>query len=153
MYVKRVALVLISMLVILILLTGCGNNGNVYIGKWIKSDPNPANNFVEIKKNGDSFILTYTQNMPSIGTLNVATNQYPATLKDKNILSIQSGFGPLDISYVKDDNTILFDGAKWNKMTPEMEQKYNQSQEKIKAEIEKNAPKKNPLKDRDRGLL
>ena len=147
---KRVTLVLILSIVMLILLAGCGNNGNVYIGKWLRSDPNPTNNFVEIKKNGDSFILIYTENGPSFGTLNVTNRQYPASLNDKNILTIQSGFGPLDISYIKDGNTILFDGSKYKKMTPEMEQEYNKNQEKRKAEIEKNAPKK---KAPERGFL
>ncbi|MBP2657899.1 MAG: hypothetical protein H6Q69_931 [Firmicutes bacterium] len=150
---KRVVLVLILVFVTTVLVAGCGSNGDIYVGKWIRSDPNPTNYFLEIKKNDDSFILTTTENAPALLTMNVVTMQYPAILKkDNNILTVQTGFGSLDISYVKDDNAILFDGKKFKKMTPELEQEYNKKQEQIKAELEKNAP--NPKKKNvERGLL
>ncbi len=106
---KRLLLFFILVVSFSAFLVGCGKeSGSEYIGKWVNSKM--ASETLEIKRNGDNFIVTQT--MPDFfgGT---KTSDYPAVFKD-DVLTINAGLGPITMSYVKDDDTLVVGGNKFN---------------------------------------
>lgn len=84
-------------LIAVAILAGCVESGGDYVGKWInvKSEKRILN----IKENGDSFIIEETAPSPMTGEPH--TKNIPATLKD-GMLEVK-GFG--SVNYVIDKTT------------------------------------------------
>lgn len=80
---------LLSVVALLALLVGCGNQeGSEFTGKWVnvKSDART----IAIERNGDSFMIRETA--PSFVDGKIQTKNIPATFKD-GALQVQTGFG------------------------------------------------------------
>lgn len=106
---KRFLLFFILVVSFSAFLVGCGKeSGSEYVGKWVNSKM--ASETLEIKRNGDNFIVTRT--MPDFfgGT---KISDFPAVFKD-GVLTINAGLGPITMSYVKDDDTLVMGGSKFN---------------------------------------
>jgi len=111
---KRIVSILFLICLIGVFAIGCGNTmGNEFIGKWVNNDRSSETS--EIKRNGESFIVTQTA--PTfIGKVanngEKKTREYPATFKDA-VLTVNTGSEPITISYVKDGDYLLVGGHKF----------------------------------------
>ena len=111
---RRIVAMLFLTVLMGVFAAGCGNiTGSEFIGKWVNNDR--AAETVEIKRNGESFIVT--QSTPTIIAKIVnngekITREYPAILKDA-VLTVNTGSETSTISYVKDGDYLLFGGHKF----------------------------------------
>lgn len=108
---------ILTMLVILIsvFFVGCGQSGSEYLGKWVNIKS--ADYKLEIKKNGDNFIVAQT--IPNFFSRSAddkeLTHEYPAILKD-GVLTINADFGQVTVAHVKEDDTILLKEGKYKRV-------------------------------------
>ena len=111
---RRSITILILVVFMGFIAAGCGNiTGNQFIGKWVNSER--AAESVEIKRNGDSFIVTQTT--PTMIAKIIDNNEkiikeYPATLKD-GVLIVNTGSGQSTVTYVKDGDSLLFENHRF----------------------------------------
>lgn len=86
-----------------VLLAGCSEKGNEYIGKWENNEHGHREMVVE--RNGDLFFInTVEPSMFKKGE--TETRKLPASYKDGQ-LQVQNGFGAVVIAYQKDKDALL----------------------------------------------
>lgn len=109
---KRFTLFFILLLSLSILLVGCGKSGGEFIGKW--DSGNQYATKVEIKPNGDNFILALT--FPNFWGVPEGDKprEFPAVIKD-NILAATVDGNAVTATYVKDDDSLLLNGTKYKR--------------------------------------
>ena len=111
------ALVLVLCLILVIMLGGCGGSGSKwkpYLGKW--TNETMATRQMEIKANGDNFIMTYYQNN-FIGP-GIKTTDY--ILKPSGEVLAVAIMG-IEVPMIHDQktDTLSFDGQKFRRQTPD----------------------------------
>ena len=110
-------IVLVLCLVLIVALAGCGGSGSKwkpYLGKW--TNETMATRQMEIKANGDNFIMTYYQNN-FIGP-EIKTTDY--ILKPSGEVLAVTAMG-IEMPMIHDPkaDTLSFDGQKWRRQTAE----------------------------------
>ena len=111
------ASVLVLCLILVVALAGCGGSGSKwkpYLGKW--TNETMATRQMEIKANGDNFIMTYYQNN-FIGP-GIKTTDY--ILKPSGEVLAVTAMG-IEMPMIHDSktDTLSFDGQKWRRQTAE----------------------------------
>lgn len=111
---RRISILLILTVFVSVFLFGCGKApGEEYVGKWEKLNDTPPAVQIEIKRNGETFILARTAKSLWDGKLE--TKEFPAVFKD-NILNINVGIATVTASFVKEDGTLLLEGQKYKRI-------------------------------------
>jgi len=111
---RRIVAMLFLTVLMVVFAAGCSNiTGGEFIGKWVNTTR--AAEIVEIKRNGESFIVT--QSTPTIIAKIVNNDEkiiseYTAILKD-GVLNVNTGSEANTISYVKDGDYLLFERHKF----------------------------------------
>ena len=110
-------IVLVLCLVLIVALAGCGGSGSKwkpYLGKW--TNETMATRQMEIKANGENFIMTYYQNN-FIGP-GIKTTDY--ILKPTGEVLAVAVMG-IEMPMIHDPktDTLSFDGHKWRRQTAE----------------------------------
>lgn len=111
---KRIVATFFLIILMGVLTAGCGNiAGGEFVGKWVINES--AAEKVEIKRNGESFVVVHTT--PTfigkvINSGESKTKEYPAVLKD-GVLTINTGAESSVVSYVKEGEYLLFNGHKF----------------------------------------
>ena len=108
------ALVLVLCLILVVALAGCGSKWKPWLGKW--TNETMVTRQMEIKANGDNFIMTYYQNN-FIGP-GIKTTDY--ILKPSGEVLAVTALGiEMPIIHDPKTDTLSFDGHKWRRQTAE----------------------------------
>ncbi|GAB7081895.1 hypothetical protein [Megalodesulfovibrio paquesii] len=98
----------IILVLCLILMSGCSKDklaagkGSEFIGTWHSKAYS-----IEIKRNGDSFILVMFRGKEQ-------PKEFPATLSG-DVLHVSNGVGTVQFSHVKADDTLLTNGKSFTR--------------------------------------
>lgn len=123
-------LCIMSLLLLTMVLAGCSNEGDKYIGKWtgLSNPNNPLSDLrqVTIEKNGENNFIVNDR----IGSYNAYgkkcewkenTSTDIATLKDGKLV-----IGGTSFTYIKKDNTLLYNGnGKYSLKRDDNDSEYN----------------------------
>lgn len=111
---RRIVAMLFSAVLMLVFAAGCGNiTGGEFTGKWVNSERSAET--VEIKRNGESFIVT--QSTPTtiakiVNNDEKKTREYTAVLKN-GVLTVNTGSEAKTMSHVKDGDYLLYEEHKF----------------------------------------
>lgn len=93
----------------LCLLTGCGQSGGEYLGKWVHTKSEKRT--MEIVRNGDNFLIRSTE--PSF-TGKIQTTNHPAIMKD-GLLQTSTAFGAVSFAVDKSTGHLTAGNAEYVK--------------------------------------
>ena len=110
-------MVLVLCLVLVVALAGCGVSGSKwkpYLGKW--TNEAMATRQMEIKANGESFIVTYSQN--NFFGPGIKTTDYIAK-PTGDVLAVSLMGIEMPMIHDPKADTLSFDGQKFRRQTPD----------------------------------
>ena len=98
---------LLPLLLVLVSLCGCGDQGSKeYLGKWISTKRSDYT--LEIAKNDNHYLVKETYPLDGKPT----TKSYPAIIKD-GIVQVQNGIGTTSFTIVKETGHLTQGSREW----------------------------------------
>lgn len=114
-----------------LVLSGCSQTGNEYVGKWV--DTTTPRQTMEIKRNDSNFIVILRA--PSFWDGEIEQKEVPGIYKDNSIV-VSAGRQAI-ISYVKADDSLLFVGKTFSRLTEPKAKELEAAEQKRQLEKKK----------------
>lgn len=109
-------LCMVSLLLMAVVISGCGNDGDKFVGKWtgLEHPDNPLSHVarVEITQNGDNFIVKRTMGYykESTAEWDPGTERVTSTILKDGRLGSDNQFDTTTYTYDEKNKTLLYSG-------------------------------------------